>query len=868
MIQKFSCEPKGRPRVTSASRWNRPAPSRSRSRSLAVLVVVAAALASAPARARQETPAPAPLPGEEITPLSEAAAKLKALRDPNAVAKRAREKLRPPYEFIRTQIAPFEVLTFVKERHWATLFVEARSNDFEFEGWLQTAPVRLGGMPHAVTFRRADRLDGRNTRRMSMSIFLPTTIRELPLELIRPEAIRPEQGTSAFLRKLEPHQMLIVLAGTRADDYTPWSRMLALVPTSGDPDANALDRQRYYRLVGSQAPEKDLPPLAANPMTWSTISHVIWDDLDPDRLNDAQRRALLDWLHWGGQLIVMGGAGPSLTPLRDSFLGPYLPADLSGANALLTAEDLAALSSAHLAPYRPVEGETFTNIGRYLPATEETRLRPPPGKPIVLTGLDPIANDPDVTEIPLGDPTGKLLLGVERRVGRGRILMLAARITEKAWLDWPGIDSLVRRVVLRRPEEALISGARYGILSGADLTWVRYTARDQGVPDVSTGPSEFAPPPRFPGMPLTNLGDLTMPTRPVAAWVDQAAIPVAARVALQNASGLSIPGRDFVLTVILAYLAALVPVNWLVCRVLLRRRELAWVVTPLLAFGFAGVVERGAARDQGFNAACDEIDLIEINGRYPRAHLSRFIGLATTGRVNVSVSFPASTSPLALPLDQGNTVAGSDIAQSSWDSFPEPTLKDVPVPPRSLTMIRAEQMLDLPGPVLLERPSSGAITVTNRTGLELRDAMVVRVADGATFRVGLLKPDQTATLGEPGPLPDELNANDDDKDDATDDAKPEPEPADPSLWLAPARFLAMLARHRENNAVEAGEWRLVAWVPGPDPLESFGPAMDRHRGTRFVVAHLDYGPAPAFDLPPESTQALAPRPVAAENDAP
>jgi hypothetical protein len=88
--------------------------------------------------------------------------------------------------------------------------------------------------------------------------------------------------------------------------------MLALIPTSGDPDVNALDRQRYYRLVASQAPEKDVPPFSSNPMTWSTISHVIWDDLDPDRLNDAQRRALLDWIHWGGQLVIMGGAGPSL----------------------------------------------------------------------------------------------------------------------------------------------------------------------------------------------------------------------------------------------------------------------------------------------------------------------------------------------------------------------------------------------------------------------------------------------------------------------------------------------------------------------------------------------------------------------------
>ena len=39
---------------------------------------------------------------------------------------------------------------------------------------------------------------------------------------------------------------------------------------------------------------------------------------------------MLDWLHWGGQLVLIGGAGPGFSIFRESFLGPYLPADPTG----------------------------------------------------------------------------------------------------------------------------------------------------------------------------------------------------------------------------------------------------------------------------------------------------------------------------------------------------------------------------------------------------------------------------------------------------------------------------------------------------------------------------------------------------------
>ena len=47
-------------------------------------------------------------------------------------------------------------------------------------------------------------------------------------------------------------------------------------------------------------------------------------------------------MHWGGQLIISGGAGQSFSLLHESFLGPYLPADATGENVPLTQDDLRA----------------------------------------------------------------------------------------------------------------------------------------------------------------------------------------------------------------------------------------------------------------------------------------------------------------------------------------------------------------------------------------------------------------------------------------------------------------------------------------------------------------------------------------------
>ena len=139
-----------------------------------------------------------------------------------------------------------------------------------------------------------------------------------------------------------------------------------------------------------------------------------------------------------------------------------------------------------------------------------------------------------------------------------------------------------------------------------------------------------------------------------------AALPRLCRDLLEKASGITIPSSPFVLKVILAYLLAVVPLNWLVCRFVLGRREWAWIVVPLLALGFAVGVERAAAYDMGYDSACDEIDVLEVLGGYPRAHVSRFASLYSTGRAEYTISFP--TTPPPWPCR--STTAGRSAART------------------------------------------------------------------------------------------------------------------------------------------------------------------------------------------------------------
>ncbi len=769
----------------------------------------------------------------------------KILTDPDKLEELKKERLRPPIEFFRSQVMPNDVLPYIKANHWSMLGLELRSNHDDYEGMLQSRPVGLAGQPNEVVYRRDARLVKGQRARLTLPMLLPTIPKEVGLQLIRPEAIRQDEEWLAPLRVLEPHQQMVVVASKNPNDpYARWTNMRATTPTSGRKDDPLLaDKQRYYRMVLPLEPDK--PMLSSHPLTWSPISHLIWDGLPPEAIGVGQQQAILDWMHWGGQIVVVGGAGPAYAPLRESFLARYLPAEPSGENVLRSGAELKPLSEAYPPPAAQVDSDepiasnisyqdAFALMGRRYrpPATIATAAK----KPIYFAALRP---KPGAVAIPLGGPDDPPL-AVEWKVGRGRVIMLSFALTDPDLVGWPGFDTLVRRVVLRRPEEKMLEKVRQGAsggfvppvyepLNGLDLTTVRYLSRDLGAPprealDEDGGKS-------YRTMPMGMQPSVQVPEVevPVGEWLDSARLPGLAREKLEKASGIEIPSSRFVLKVILAYILALVPLNWLICRYVLGRREWAWVVVPTLSLAFAIGVERAAAYDVGYDSSCDEIDLIETQGTYSRGHLSRFASIYSTGRVRYTISYPNDPTALALPLATGRSLRGEDLSQSTFQTLPNPALSGFQVQPRSLALFRAEQMASLPGTVALVVGAEGAV-VDNQSGLDLNDAWVVEVqAAGEKLKVarlGALAQGQKVPVGDLAILDE--------------GARP------PEGQLDPRPFLdLLLERSVAQRPEEVGELRLVAWAAKPMAGQAIDPPVDRQRGFTLVVAHLR--PSPRLD---------------------
>ncbi|WP_435009497.1 hypothetical protein P12x_000751 [Tundrisphaera lichenicola] len=781
--------------------------------------------------------------GDATDPLS------KILTDPEKLEELKKDKLRAPIEVFRSQILPNDILPYLKANHWAMAALEMRANHDDYEGSLVTRPVGLADQPHEMFYRRDARLIKGQRVRLTLPIFLPLIPKELGIQLVRPEAIREDIEWPASLRTLEPHQqMVVVLSKDPNDPYARWSQFHASLPSvARRDDPLLLEKQRYYRMVLPLEPDK--PYLSAHPLTWSAISHVIWDGLSPELLGVGQQQAMLDWLHWGGQLVIVGGAGPSFAPLRESFLAPYLPAEPSGENVMRSGADLKALSNAYPPPTAdhdpddPIASnidwlEGWKLVGRRyrdpapIPSTEK--------KPLFIAALKA---KPGATEIPLGGPEDPPL-GVEWRVGRGRVLMLAVGLTDPDLLGWPGYDTLVRRVVLRRPEEPVAQAMqrnavgeflppRYGFLQGPDLTGVRYLSRDLGAPARKVvedeGQTATTPPSPFYTPPPNGQTEYEVP---VGEWIDTSALPMLSREKLEQASGIEIPGRAFVLKVILAYILALVPLNYLVCRYLIGRREWAWVVVPLISLAFAIGVERAAAYDVGYDSSSDEIDLLETHGDYPRGHLSRFGSVYSTGRVQFSISYPNDPTALALPLSTGRALRGEEAAQSSFQSLPFPALTGFQVQPRSLALYRAEQMASLPGTITLSPEGEGPRSIVNESGLDINDAWVVELRPGReddklqAVSIGAIPAGGKVPLG----TLDEV----------------EPQTSAGVGQLEPGPFLdLLLSRTIATRPEEVGELRLIGWASKPLPGQTIEPPVDRLRGFTLVVAHLR--PAPLLD---------------------
>ena len=227
--------------------------------------------------------------------------------------------------------------------------------------------------------------------------------------------------------KLKPHQYHIMVVSADPDRYGYVQSLDSIKPPLGDWVMETLREDYIVTLHGEGENESMLVP--GNPLAWTSIAYLIWDDISPDSLAPDQQMAMLDWLHWGGQLIISGPQ--SLDKLRASFLGDYLPAT-SDRSEIATAEMLAPINKAWSLDPK----ETELDRSRYkLTSTEKRSLE--------LTPLQPTEGSAVVPK------TGGLV--VERNVGRGRIVVTAFSLGDRNVVNWQNFDGFFNGCLLRRP---------------------------------------------------------------------------------------------------------------------------------------------------------------------------------------------------------------------------------------------------------------------------------------------------------------------------------------------------------------------------------------------------------------------------------
>jgi hypothetical protein len=765
---------------------------------------------------------------------------LQAAKEEDEKKKKEEEKEKQDFEIKFPVVQPAEPeaqVQFAKPGHWAMATQTMKSNYKDFVGDSRTTvvsgknvPYPVGNTPFVLRSSRPVLLTKGRPKSTESSFFVPQVDQAINVAVQQEERGLglPLPPLRTGITAMPPYQYHMVVLAKEASRYAFLKTIDAVqVPFGGESDYDEIEKNLHYRVETLDI--RNSIALPDNPLTWTSIAYVVWDECDPQMFTPEQERALVDWIHWGGQLIISGP--DSLDSLKGSFLDAYLPAE-SGGKRTIAAGD-------------PALAEINDPDIGWLISTSVTKGEPL--APKVPWSAVKLNLRPGASAI---RSTGELI--AERRSGRGRVVVTSMQLSERDLINWKsGFESMFNGALLRRPARIYKPGS----LAGTTLVWadanlkdrrldarltsqLRYFARDLGV-ETSYKYQEIRDLFNQAGQQeIVNEYKPPAQTGGIGAWNDFSLTANAARTALREAAGVEVPGSGFVVMCLAVYLVALVPLNWLIFQTI-GRVEWAWIAAPIIAIVGTFVVVNQAQLDIGFVRAQTEIGLLEQQPGYDRAHLSRFTALYTSLSTTYDIEFENMTS-LAAPFATSaefQMLRGQGLQNVDFLRYDNVRLAGMPVSSNSTGMVHSEQMMELDGTIQMQ--ASQAVNgrqVVNHTKMKLLSACVVKRVDGALrgMWIGEITPGKSVSLVL---RPLELGENEfafvEDR-----AAEGRLQPAD-RLNLEPMFRLALSADH-----IEEGETRLVARVDEVLPGEDITPKASQIRGAALVVAHLNYAPLP------------------------
>lgn len=774
---------------------------------------------------------------------------------------------------------------FAKPGHWNAVLQPAKANADDFDGLVTYEVVGKDNTSLATQetllrlVSRRPLVVARESRKTVDALFYcPPTAGATPYlrSIVRERRSDAElQDITPALSPLADHQYHLVALAKEPQRYAflnSLKSVTATLPSSIDTTAvdgasGRLKADKNYRVVAMPA---DVPTgevaLPDNALAWTSIAYVIWDEVDPETLQPAQRDALVDWLNWGGQLVINGP--DSLDLLRGSFLEPLLPAMADGAE--------------EISVRRLEEFEQGFAVGeRGAPLTKTGTWS---GVALKLAG--------NAHAVP-----GTSGLVVERRVGRGRIVVTAMQLTDRRLLRWSkGYENFFNAAVLRRPPRRFVPldpGFSDFSEEGDDaepvidtqpaaVVWaegepvrldpLRNTGWRGFVRDTQVDPNRLVLPLTIDDTvslglsPGVAAGDADLSTyrnlKPASvpggagATNDFGAVSSAVRATLRESAGVSVPGASFVIACLAAYLIVLVPINWGFFAAI-RRPELAWVAAPLIAIGAGWVVIQQAQLDIGFVRARTEIGVLELQPDTPRGLLTRYTALYSSLSTIYDLEFDAPTVAAPFPRSapgEKNLMLGTPSVVA-FERQDKARLRDLAAASATTEFVRSDEMFDIgaasitgssiPGAIRLTKATSGGPRLENRTGWLLEDVVVVGRPDGVKGEprlegcwLGDMEPGSVAnvvflptpvTSGVEVPFNEERRSA----------AKLRNDDSQSRLNLDSLLRLAL-----DPKRFEPGERRVVARVSQVMPGLEVEPSSSQKKGATLIVGALGYGPLP------------------------
>ncbi len=731
---------------------------------------------------------------------------------------------------------------FAKPGHWLDLRQQVRANLGDeglviscigVEGKSPYRPLSILGLRTPIEFDRTTSLARGQAKHLNYELFLPPAVADFDEDSagvksgIRVSFFPRSLGATLReemypLKLMDNYQNTLVTLSQSADQYQFLSGLSCMTwPSLDRSESERISPFRVLNIAESEAQES----LPSRFVTMMSVSHIFWNDCNGAAISEAQQQAILDWLHFGGQIVVNGVDAPSL---KGSFLEPYLP--------------ISSLKSAT----KPVEDwELLSNtwsIARF--GERETR-------PIIL---------PKNREIPTvsGELTkeanwveGCENFVAERAVSKGRVVMTTFPIGDAAMILWPSYGSFVNSALLRRPNrkwqqnKTVYSGAEIagdffftGEYYGQEmnpilLNQVRVLGRDLGKlasalaasASPQNGPipaSRTSPPPRQSHQPIDERSSSQFRSD-VGQLDNQALIAKAAIDGLQADSGINVPRISTIVKLLLGYFIVLVPINWGVFR-LLGRVEFAWLAAPVIAVIGAIIVAKTVQLDVGFSRSQYTFNVAEFHSGYPRGHVSSYLSLYTSLSTNYSVR-SRDHSGVLLPYvsSSSNESVKMDGIKLRYEYAGQAGagLASYPVRSNSTSFVRGESMHQLQGPFSVEWKDlvSGEVRLQNDSSIELKDVVIIgKQQDGPPMfsSIGRIEPGSKQVLK----LKDSLSLRASKDDQKEPPLTPNPDRLDGSI--APAEEAWLLGNHPsivakvveeivKNHQFQSGELMVLGW---------------------------------------------------------